>query len=271
MAAMQSRAVGHIPFDGLPNTRDLGYLKTTTGKAIASRKLLRSGALHGASEADLVKLQDEYDVHTVIDLRTHEEKEKQPDPHKKMPEVAFVEAPILGFSATGITRENGLMGMLKTLGNLKAHPKQLMIDLYPSMLLGETGIHGYTNFFEALVNNDEGAVLWHCSAGKDRAGLAAVLLLHVLGVSKEDILADYLATNQFLEGRADELKELIPHVLQTEDILSSLKIFNSTDEEFLNAGIEGVEKKYGSLDGYLEQALGIDESKKERLCSLYLA
>ena len=271
MTGVNKQEVGRIAFEALPNTRDLGYLASGSGQQILPQRLIRSGALAEASRADIHTLLTEYNVRTIIDMRTSEEQEKSPDPQNKMAETRFIDAPILGFSATGITQENGLEGMLKALSGLKHDPDKLMCKLYKDMLLDSTGIKGFTRFFEVLANADEGALLWHCSAGKDRAGLASVLLLTVLGVSQSEIVSDYLATNRFLAGRANKLKELVPESLQTENVLQSLHILNSADEAFLNAAITGAEEAFGSLDQYLEEALGVDSKAREVLCNKYLS
>lgn len=264
---------GHIDLEGLSNTRDLGYLKTESGQNLAPHKLIRSGTLAEATDSDLSVLLDEFEVRTVIDMRTDEEIEKNPDPQEKMPDVRFLNTPILGFSTTGITRENGLVGMVKkisTMATMTFDPKKLMIDLYPNMLLDEMGMKGYAKFFEILIAADDHAVLWHCSAGKDRAGLATVLLLHTLGVAWPVIVADYLLTNKYLAGRTDDLKKLIPEQYQTDSLIKGLAVINSADEAFLNAGIKGVEKHYGSLDNYLEQALGVTKQARKTLQEKYL-
>ena len=69
---------GHIPFEGLRNTRDLGGMPTADGRTIAPAKLLRSGALHKASEQDLARLVGDYDLAGVIDFRTQLERDKEP-------------------------------------------------------------------------------------------------------------------------------------------------------------------------------------------------
>lgn len=266
---------GHIAFEGLLNTRDLGYLSTEDGQAIAPQVLLRSGALADASTTDIKVLLETYKLKTVIDLRTDEEKEKAPSPKDKMPGVRFVDAPILGFSTTGITRENGLAGMAKKLSTLKQDPMQIMKDLYPGMVLDETGIKGYRCFFRTLAEDanigiGKGAVLWHCSAGKDRAGLATVLLLTVLGVAWSDIVSNYEATNLYLKNREDNIKKLIPAPLLSSKIEAGLKTLNSAHKEFLQAGLEAIDEAYGSLDVYLHDALGVDDAMRAELKAKFL-
>lgn len=268
---MSQQYAGRIVLENLHNTRDLGYLRTITGQQVTPRKLIRSGALALATSEELHVLVEDYSVRTVIDLRTPDEQIKKPDPQEEMSRVRFVDAPILGFSTTGITREDGLAGMAKTLPALDRDPVEVMTKLYPNMLLDDVGIKGFSRFFDELVQNEEGAVLWHCSAGKDRAGLASVLLLTVLEVPHSAIVADYLATNQYLEGRSDELKKLIPTEFLSQSLLQSLQVFNSASETFLSAGLKAVEEQYGSLDTYMHEALNVDADKRALLKSKYLS
>ena len=264
------QAAGHIAFDGLLNTRDLGYLSTGSGQRIPLRKLLRSGMLAGASRQDLQRLRDEYELNVVIDFRTAEEQNDYPDPKGDLPGVRFVDAPILNFSTMGITREEALAEQFTSIADILGDPKHLMGDLYAHMLLDETGRQGYQRFFEVLAKNDRGAVLWHCSAGKDRAGLATVLLLTVLEVPAEAIRADYLATNNYLESREEDFVKKLPFEDPPSQLLDSIHILNTADEAFLNTGIRAIEEEYGSIDGYLKGALGVDEATKELIRKRYL-
>ena len=266
MSIEYNLSTGHIALKNLPNVRDLGYLMTERGERIVPQRLIRAGALGEASDGDIEILVNGCQIRTIIDLRTPEESAQNPDPRNKMPQVDFFDAPILGFSTTGITREDGLLGMMKSYNAItRKDPRQLMTEVYENMLLSETGLKGFSRFFEILTSKDEGAILWHCSAGKDRAGLAAVLLLTVLGVSRSTIVADYLATNLNLAGRAVDLKKHIPKGLLSKAVLKSLEVFNSADEAFLDAGIMAVKKEYESLNGYLKNALGVDDDKRKLL------
>ena len=140
-------------------------------------------------------LLDDFDVRTVIDLRTEEERREKPDPEDGLEGVRFDDAPVLNTSTLGVTREGGIKGALKMLRAVQDDPAQIMMDIYERMVLDEASQRGFASFFDDVLDTPDGAVLWHCTIGKDRAGLAAMLLLHVLGASHEDILRDYEATN----------------------------------------------------------------------------
>ncbi len=277
---------GHIELEGLSNTRDLGGMKTQDGRAIRRKMLIRSGALANATEHDAAALIDEYRLAKVIDLRTEEERLKSPDPEDLFEGVEFLDIPILNTQALGITREGGVKGLLKAMKAIDSDPAGLMIEIYPSMLLDETSACGYARFFDELLKGEPsvggdsvegddagarpGSVLWHCSAGKDRAGLAAVLLLHVLGVSRELIVADYLATNKNMESRTQEILDSLSSYGLAGKLDEGVRVLNSADERFLQAALSAVEERYGSLDAYLSEALGITPEKAEALRTRFL-
>ena len=92
---------GHIEFEGLPNTRDLGGMPAADGKRIRTHRLLRSGLLAPATRADLARLHDDYDLRLDIDLRTDEECAERPDPVAELPGLRFVHLPVFQEPAAG--------------------------------------------------------------------------------------------------------------------------------------------------------------------------
>ena len=182
---LEKASDGHIELEGLPNTRDIGGIRAADGRYVKHARLLRSGALAGATERDLEVLLDDFDVRTVIDLRTEEERREKPDPEDGLEGVRFDDAPVLNTSTLGVTREGGIKGALKMLRAVQDDPAQIMMDIYERMVLDEASQRGFASFFDDVLDTPDGAVLWHCTIGKDRAGLAAMLLLHVLGASHE--------------------------------------------------------------------------------------
>lgn len=261
---------GRIILDGLPNTRDVGGLPAADGRFVKHARLIRSGALAGATERDLEILADNFDVRTVIDLRTAEERAEKPDPEDALMNVRFVDAPVLSTSAFGVTHEGGLRGMMKTLRTLQDDPAQIMEDLYQKMMLDEDSRRGFATFFDAVLNTPEGAVLWHCTVGKDRAGLAAMLLLHVLGVSRDDIMRDYLVTNRYVASRTEDITDALAKYHLAGKLESSIQVLNSADVRFLTAALDAAEQQYGSLDGYVERGVGVSADQRAALRERYL-
>ena len=205
---------GHIPFEGLHNTRDLGGMPTADGRTIAPAKLLRSGALHKASEQDLARLVGDYDLAGVIDFRTQLERDKEPDPRELMEGVVFYDFPALSGETIGITHGAGVAQDLKTFASYNAGPHELVCGMYPQILLDEAGRVAYTSFLGVLLEGDGGAYLCHCTEGKDRAGLGAVIVERALGVPEAYVRADYLATNLFVRNRAEGIIDAISEKLR---------------------------------------------------------
>ena len=138
---------GHIPFEGLHNTRDLGGMPAADGRRIAPAKLIRSGCLHKASEQDLARLVGDYDLAGVIDFRTQLERDKEPDPRELMEGVVFYDFPALSGETIGITHGAGVAQDLKTFASYNASPHELVRGMYPQILLDDAGRVAYTSYF----------------------------------------------------------------------------------------------------------------------------
>lgn len=259
-----------IDFNGLPNTRDLGGLKTKDGQRIASKKLLRSGTLSPATDQDAQRLVEDYALNMVIDLRTEEEKKGNPDPFELFPNVRFTEIPLLQTESLGITRGTSKMDMLKELEGLMENPVEIMVAIYPKIVLGADSQKGIQQFFEELLAAEKGSVLWHCSAGKDRVGLTTALLLTVLGVPQEIIVGDYLATNRYLTSHTQGSLEKIPQLMQSEHMREALQVMSSVDIRFLQSALDAVNATYGNVEQYLKDAIGIDGDATKALRQKYL-
>lgn len=245
------RDFGSIAFDKLPNTRDLGGLTTVDGRTVRRGALLRSGMLAYASDADLERLRTEYHLSLIVDLRNLDELAESPDPLALLPEARFVHANIFENARVGITQERAArIEAARRLVEESGDPVDFMVALYPAMLLDAHGIAGYRQFFEALLACEDGAALWHCQIGRDRCGMASLLVETALGVPWEQIVADYLATNVYALARF------------TREGPASVRS--------LRAVTAAVEREYGGYGAYIEKALGIEPSALHGLRSRLL-
>lgn len=266
--------ISRIPFEQLKNTRDLGQFTTMDGHSIRLRHLLRSGSLYNLSLEDRAILQNDYQLKTVIDFRTETERNSEPDP--KIGNVDYHWIPILDEATMGITRENaggkdGLQQLAALLMDNRFNAKQYMIDTYRQLVLSSYSRSQYRKFFQILLTAPtDGAILWHCSAGKDRAGIATFLLLCALGVSEDIAAEDYLATNTFY---ADSLNQIIAKMVEqlgSKDIIPKIDAMFSVSADYLSAVRNEIQAKFGGLEPFLEHEMGLDAANRTALQDLFL-
>lgn len=270
-------AIKRIELEGMPNTRDLGGMPTKDGRHIRYQRLLRSGDLFNATAEGENVLRDRYHLEKVIDLRTAEERSQRPD--RVMEGVSYLHLPILEEKTLGITREREsdrnvidqvIFGMLDGSVTAESASEKYMQNMYASFLQNEFARKQYRRFFEELLQETGGSILWHCTAGKDRAGLAAVLLLHALGVDEELILSDYLKVNEFSRPVVELQGQLAVERTGKEEARIVVEKLFSVEPSYLEAVYGEINRDYGSMEAFLERQMGLDAEKRKRLQDLYL-
>jgi protein-tyrosine phosphatase len=134
----------------------------------------------------------------------------------------------------------------------------LMQDTYRGFVRHST--HRFAEFFAHLLASNEPTV-FHCTAGKDRTGFAAALVLHALDVPPDRVMHDYLLTNERLKPFSLAGWRLPAPVAQ---------VLYRVQPDFLQAALDAVDQDFGSLDGYLRDGLGLRDAERARLRELYL-
>lgn len=257
-----------IRLGGLHNTRDLGGIPAADGKVIKKRRLIRSGALYDISDADLKILTEEYGVRRVVDFRTPAEISDAPDPI--VPAYSYEELSLLDDSFLGIARDGySVNAWLNVFRDRSVDPDDVFASMYRRLLFSDHVKPLFRRFFSILKEAD-GAVLWHCSAGKDRAGIATVLVLSVLGASEEDIVRDYMLTGVYTASERESVlasaSQLTtdPHMLRAVDTLMTVK------EAFVRPLFREAETLYGGIPAYLFKAGILSPADAEFLREKYL-
>lgn len=238
-----------ILLDGTSNFRDIGGYRGHGGRRVQWRKIFRSAHLGQLTAADLQKL-DQMGLRRVIDFRGETERLAEP--------CALRGAQVHALSIEP-TIVQALEAFAKEKRQIDVHQAQrLMQQTYHDFVTDNTP--RFTQLFGHLLQ-DGTPLVFHCTAGKDRTGFAAALVLASLGVSREDILQDYLLTNQLYlpplgvgEGALPEVRAAIQRV----------------QADYLQASLDVIERGYGGLENYLEKALGIGPSQKKTLIDKYL-
>ncbi len=242
-----------IKLDTIGNCRQLGGLTTEDGRRVREGTLLRAAMLGRASDEDLAALRDVYRLDTVIDLRTLTESGEKPD--RLIEGIELLHVPVLDEAAAGITHER-----TKTPRELRPILPYDMAAMYRRIVAADSARANMKHVLETIFTHDydHGAVLWHCSEGKDRAGIVAALTLGALGVGILDIIDDYLMTNEVNGPKAQHYYDRVLAVGRTQREAEIIRDIYIAHESYLDAALAVVLGTYGGFEGYLTDGLGID-------------
>jgi protein-tyrosine phosphatase len=251
-----------IPIPGVPNLRDLGGWPTVDGGRVRRGLVYRAAepfTLDDAGRAEFAAL----GVRTVYDFRSAAECERKPDTVPAGAQRVLVD--VMADSTHGAPVH------VAQLLDDPNHADELLAD-GKSVFLFERGYRelvdlpsahvNYRTFFAGLADAANRPALFHCTTGKDRTGWAAATLLMLLGVSDDDVMRDYLLTN-------DELMPVMQTVLDKfaaaggdpEMLLPVVGV----EADYLDAALDEMRTKYGTIEGYFTTALGVDETTQQAL------
>lgn len=234
----------HLPMEGGYNFRDLGGFKSKNGCFVKWGKLFRSDDMHLLTDADL-KYISSIPLTTIVDFRSSEEISLAPD---RLPDSVHQDLKL------SITPGN-LMNTLKIKDLTMDEADTLMMKLNILLVSDSAAIIQYKKFFTLLQNESCLPLMFHCSAGKDRTGMATALILSALEVDRETIFDDYLASNYCLSNKYNKYISSNPR----------LKSLFKVKKKFIEAGFDYMEKKYGSIENYLTKVLDVDLHKMKQL------
>lgn len=258
-----------IKFENLHNVRDLGGMVTRDNKSIKKGKLFRSGHLFEASENDLKKLSDCVDV--IVDFRTDKEKNEKPDP--AIGQIDYYHLPIIESLTAGVTREKDADE--KAMEMLMMEPekaKAYMCNTYIGFVGGDFPISQYEKFVRLLLEDRDKGVLWHCTAGKDRAGFASVIVEEILGVERDVIKEDYLKTNVYLKEDIKALVNMLQNMtgVKSEKSEEALKYLFGAEPDYLDTLYKEIDDRFGSFENFITFGLHISKEEQRRLKDEYL-
>lgn len=254
----------------LANIRDLGGIATSDGRHVKQGSLIRSEMLCAAADEELVRLTEDFDLYAVVDFRMDDERKKQSDPMDKLPGARLVHAPIINPASLG-GRDGEELDPATTIKLFQADFAGIMGRMYTDMVLQERGQAGFALFFQTLLESSDRAVLWHCTAGKDRTGMATALLLSALGASDEAIMDDYLASNELLKPHSRTVGEALARQGMDEATIElAVRATCTVTPVFLQIAFSAIKDGFGSVDVYLTEALHVTPEQQETLCGRYL-
>ena len=267
-----------LPVKGVVNARELGGYPVQGG-TVRSGLLLRTAHLADATDADIRYLSG-LPVVKVIDFRMEEEKKGSAD--RQVPGADHIALPVDASgnaAAQASEREKkrftgGKKFDYKKIIMLAAFndlAKKIAREMYPTLFFDPGCQKQYAEFFRIVLSTENGAVLFHCTQGKDRAGIASALLLAALGASRETIIADFDATNRVYEADVRKYTRRVKFWGGKEEEIGVVKaILGCNTDNFVKV-LDRIDAEYGSLESYLEKALGVSAADREVLRGRYLS
>jgi len=246
----------------IPNLRDAGGLVTSSGARIRTGMLYRSEQLGRIAEADKAPLAA-LGLKKVYDLRTAAERSALPD---------YVPSGATGVVVDVLADESqaGPAELLHLLGDPAAANEKLgqgkaaaiFSRSYTAFVSLPSAREGFGRMFRDLANPANLPALFHCTTGKDRTGWTSAALLTLCGVSSDDVMADYLRSNDFILPEYESMIDKYVAAGVEKDILLAIL---GVREEYLQASFSEVQSKFGTIEQYFEAGLGIEPAEQQAL------
>jgi protein-tyrosine phosphatase len=236
-----------IPLEGGRNFRDLGGYATSDGRRVKWRTLFRSGSLAGLTPADYVSL-SKLSIKAVCDLRTVQERNAEPNRWCQVANIRY-----------WAREHHDSFGELRKVMAADVSSFEMaraaMIEGYRRLPFEQAPAH--RELFGRLASG-EIPLVFNCSAGKDRAGTAAAVILSSLGVPREVVVEDYLLTDRVVDLERIYMATAHKSVLMSRAPGVVAAVLKS-DAVYLHAALDAIEAKHGTIAAYVRDALGITE------------
>lgn len=256
----------HLQLNKGTNFRELGGYPTAAGRPLKWCKLLRAGDLAKVTSTDQQTILD-HGVTTVIDLRSSAEVQQNPD--VLVDGVKWVALPILDDDETESTQTVQSLQQLYSLTPRGGYLR--MLNVYCQLVVSNQAQMAYTRFFRYLLaHGQRETILFHCTAGKDRTGIVAALVLAALGVERQVIYEDYLLTNRYSRGRVNRRLAEAQRAAMNDEFLASIRDLSLVSRDYLDRVCDIIDEEYGGMRRYLENQIGLTQDDFQQLRSIYL-
>lgn len=255
-----------IHLDGTKNTRDLGGFYPQNAVFVKEKELIRSDALSQLSAEDITKLKDELHLKTIFDFRGIDESNRHPD--TKIEGVENISLPLIppqdileGITSKEESSQMSFTAKLRVLyqRGVKRAAYEVMKNNYTTLLSDKFSVSQMKKFLRYVIDDPNGgSILFHCAGGKDRTGVAAFILLSLLGLSEEEIINDYMQTNNNVKAHNDA----IINAAKREGDWIKAEILDATmnaHEEYIKAAVELSKSNGNDTVEYIKKTFDISE------------
>lgn len=248
------------------NARQLGGY-VIGGRQVRNDLLLRAARLSGLTPEDSALLAERYRVQRIYDFRSQEESVSSPDVIPGNARYLSISLPFADKerSSVSFSSNEEMIGMLLKYAD-NTMIQDMCTHMYDKIFFEEQSQDVYRRFFADLmtVDPEDGAVLWHCTQGKDRAGSASAMLLAALGADRELIMADFCLSKNYYDPKVAMIKT------ENETQANVINTLISANPAIFEATLDKVDQKYGSLRNYLTECIGVTPEMMEVLRERYL-
>lgn len=240
------------------NFRDLSMYTNMDGKHLIEGQFLRSASLYQLKAEDVTFLQ-QFAPLTVVDLRTPEER-------KEKPNVMFDDyraVSLLQTAKAGISHEE------ESDKSLQNHIPD-MNTLYAELVRAPYSVEQIAKVFRIICDpNRKGAILWHCTEGKDRCGVVSALFLKMMGFDEQTIFEDYMASSKSAAPKARKYYWQIRLFKRDIQMAEAIQQAFLTKREYLASTFDTIRHQYGSFDRFFD-AIGVTEAVRKAMQARYL-
>ena len=249
------------------NARQLGGY-VIGDKQIKKDLLLRTARLSALSAEDSLLLAEKYKVQCIYDFRSVGEIQTSPDVIPGNSRHLPLSISFSDNSGQADYKVESDAQMIQMLLMNAEHPKiqEMCVKMYDKIFFEEASQEVYRRFFEDLLTLDpkDGAVLWHCTQGKDRAGCASAMLLIALGADRDLIVEDFTLSKHYYDPHTEKIPTT------TEAQKTAISTLISANPTIFEATLDKVEARYGSLEAYLTECIGVTPAMMKTLRKKFL-
>lgn len=246
----------------LPNLRDAGGWPTVDGRRVRRGVLYRATALDRLDDRD-AEVVAALGIRCVVDFRTATERANRPD--RVIEGVRELVEDVLADSQLSapaqiqafFSQPEQTVAFLSTGKGAEA-----MVNAYREFITLPSAQRGLAAFYRALLDDADVPVLYHCTTGKDRTGWATAALLTLLGVAEEDVYREYLLTNEQLLPTMQPLFDHFAAVGATREMLLPVL---GVDRAYLDTSFAEMRERFGTIERYFADGLGLDENEQAAL------